>query len=274
LTLKDKEIDPVCLPSVHKALRILLDEKLEKTSVLIKGIIEHLCFIGEHVPTNKIEQTTSFKKNLVYFGFIIQSEDKNFLAFRGTETPQEWVSDLLTLQTEINDHIKGSDDYKGISVHLGIMLQYSAFMNLINQTLEKLGGKAPLYVTGHSLGGALSVLPSFIIAAYNKEKTLATEVLNYSFAAPRVGNKAFATKLVDLVPNCYRIVNCADCIPLLPPTDLDDLDFEHGGMLYDYLFHKEDMAGNHRLASNYTLAVNSEVPVNKPALPDYPISCR
>ena len=49
-----------------------------------------------------------------------------------------------------------------------------------------------LYVTGHSLGGALAQLLAFILAGILEAKELpAKKVIAITYASPRVGNKKF-----------------------------------------------------------------------------------
>ncbi len=66
----------------------------------------------------------------------------------------------------------------------------------------------PLLAAGHSLGGALATL-----AAYDIRKLLLdnkqshTEVVCYTFAAPRTGNHAFAREYNAMVPDTWSVIN-------------------------------------------------------------------
>ncbi len=65
-----------------------------------------------------------------------------------------------------------------------------------------------MFVSGHSLGGALATL-----AAYDIQKQLqeagrqSVEVVCYSFGAPRTGNHAFARDYNHVVPDTWSIIN-------------------------------------------------------------------
>lgn len=65
-----------------------------------------------------------------------------------------------------------------------------------------------LMATGHSLGGALATL-----AAYDIRKQLLnnqqsnTQVVCYTFAAPRTGNHAFAREYNAAVPDTWSVIN-------------------------------------------------------------------
>lgn len=63
----------------------------------------------------------------------------------------------------------------------------------------------PLYYTGHSLGGAMSIVSEILQPASAV----------YTFGTPRVGNRAFCASIAGL--NIYRVVNCADIVSRLPP---------------------------------------------------------
>ena len=70
--------------------------------------------------------------------------------------------------------------------------------------------KCKVFVTGHSLGGALATLAASHIKllGYNPEL--------YTFASPRVGDPKFAESFQNM--NCYRIANSEDIVTNVPPS--------------------------------------------------------
>ena len=64
----------------------------------------------------------------------------------------------------------------------------------------------PVFVTGHSLGGALAVVATRYIANGSRGAC-------YTFGQPRVGNQHFVEQIFTPV---YRVVNAADIVPALP----------------------------------------------------------
>jgi triacylglycerol lipase len=67
----------------------------------------------------------------------------------------------------------------------------------------------PLYICGHSLGGALAIVATWKLESrYN--------AACYTFGGPRVGNSACADRFKTPI---YRIVNGADPVPFIPPTN-------------------------------------------------------
>ena len=71
-----------------------------------------------------------------------------------------------------------------------------------------------IWVTGHSLGGALASLASAWIA-YNKIVPQ-EDIILYTFGMPRVGNYWYAKDHDELVKNSWRVVNYDDTIPHFP----------------------------------------------------------
>ena len=75
--------------------------------------------------------------------------------------------------------------------------------------------------TGHSSGGALATLAAFDIRKQlldNKQSN--TQVVCYTFAAPRTGNHAFARENNAAVPDTWSVINdqvwlCSIALPLV-----------------------------------------------------------
>lgn len=127
------------------------------------------------------------------------AEPMLILALRGTE------AELADVKADLKaDLITVSGEQK---VHHGFYDAFNAVKSDIEDDLGKHRG-VPIYVTGHSLGGALAVLAT---------KYLASDSLGacYTFGGPRVGNSLFAD---DIKTPIYRIVNAADGVPRVPPA--------------------------------------------------------
>lgn len=140
--------------------------------------------------------------------FMNKEYTKMLIAFTGTFFLDEWKYDFtypLVEATQLNGYEPGIKVHKGfyeiyLSVRDSIWKLYSAHADTIED----------VYITGHSLGGAISTIAAFDFAA--------TMPIHYSFAAPRSGNVAYAQKFNKLVPNSMRISNIEDAIPHLPPA--------------------------------------------------------
>jgi triacylglycerol lipase len=91
---------------------------------------------------------------------------------------------------------------------------------------ERAAAERPLFIVGHSLGGALAV-----IAAQRLVRELGVEVTGvYTFGMPRVGGAEFfaAYHACGLAGVTYRLVHGLDIVPTVPPTFLG---FRHVGRM-------------------------------------------
>ncbi|CAD5223964.1 unnamed protein product [Bursaphelenchus okinawaensis] len=73
-----------------------------------------------------------------------------------------------------------------------------------------------LWVTGHSLGGALATLASADLVGTGRFN--AYNSLHYNFGSPRVGDEHFAKIFEKLLPDYYRVVHAQDTITTVYPT--------------------------------------------------------
>ena len=73
-----------------------------------------------------------------------------------------------------------------------------------------------VFVTGHSLGGALCTLLAADLGASVGSGSRNFTVTAINFGSPRVGNRAFVAMYNDLVPDSVRVVNGDDLVPTLP----------------------------------------------------------
>ncbi|AUX69701.1 hypothetical protein CHX26_09500 [Porphyrobacter sp. HT-58-2] len=98
-------------------------------------------------------------------------------------------------------------------VHAGFQRSY---LTLRTQVLAGLNGQkgVHLFLTGHSLGGAIAQLMAYDLAT-NRKADFASITLITS-GAPRVGNVAFANALERAVPDNLRIVVNHDPVPAVP----------------------------------------------------------
>lgn len=132
------------------------------------------------------------------------------LAFRGTEKKvSDWLTDARCVPT-----VEGKT-----KVHTGFLEAFTVAPDggeSVKDQVEAILGRPearknkallPLYITGHSLGGALALLATKLVA---RNVTGAC----YTFGAPRVGNYEYFRFIKTPV---YRIVNSADVVPRVPP---------------------------------------------------------
>lgn len=71
-----------------------------------------------------------------------------------------------------------------------------------------------IWVTGHSLGGAMASLASAWLSYHNVASR--EKIISYTFGMPRVGNYRYALEHDQLVKNSWRVVNDDDAVPHFP----------------------------------------------------------
>ncbi len=119
------------------------------------------------------------------------------LAFRGT---QPSIKDVLT---DIKADLVSAPD--GGRIHRGFLEAYQKVGDQIATVLIKYK-KLPLYITGHSLGGALAIVATRYLGS---DSTGAT----YTYGCPRVADDEFFLSIKTPV---YRVVNAADAVTRVP----------------------------------------------------------
>ena len=157
--------------------------------------------------------------NACYYG--VTTNNEAILAFRGTQPPtlifqdpakffevvvDDWLNDA-------NAALVSGTDLPG-KVHRGFLASLDTLWPDLSQFLQSTHDKTkPLFITGHSKGGGLSFL-----AAYRLWKNNLAPTAVYTFAAPRVGDTAFAALFDDkLKSNTWRFEYRDDIVPHLPP---------------------------------------------------------
>lgn len=176
-------------------------------------------------------------------GFVATSKDgKNaYLIFRGTISTQEFVKDAKIRMQPYLLPMWGK-------VALGFFEVYSACRESFMKTLGGLGANLNLYISGHSLGAALSVLslPDVINSTHFKKPTL------YNFGCPRVGDNDFATTYNGLPSQkTFRVVNSSDLVTSIPlPVPMLAVPsgyYSHVDTPVDFNMQKNDIGLNHSM---------------------------
>lgn len=126
------------------------------------------------------------------YGTLYYYQGDAYLVFRGTCS---WWDVLFDIQTSLIT----TPEFVGC-VHKGFYTLWSQLDIPLPENFSR------LYITGHSLGGALAVLTSVWLADWDPEV--------YIFGAPRVGDPEFVTWYNQLV-TCYNIRDQRDLIPKL-----------------------------------------------------------
>jgi len=151
------------------------------------------------------------------FGLVAwNAEDSTaIIAIRGTQTIWDWIADIDAVP------VPWLADAGAGLVHMGFQLVYEHICKSIRTLLSQVVHAKNLWLTGHSLGGAVAVLAAWDLMSNG---IWAAPQL-YTFAGPRVGDPRFSANFNLKIPVCYRVVNFMDVVPQLPLPPL----YEHVG---------------------------------------------
>ncbi|MBL8892690.1 MAG: lipase family protein [Planctomycetaceae bacterium] len=176
-------------------------------------------------------QLISVKNTQVYIG---RSEQSIVLAFRGSESFatidgfRDW---LLTNARNFLILPEGQLGTDFVAAGVGARF-HSGFMSALADIWDEMFAvvdrhyseqERPIWVTGHSLGGAIALLCGW---------RLQQHFLNVhqicTFGAPMIGNEAAAAAFVREFPDkIYRYVDVGDIVPKLPTVSLFSNSYAH-----------------------------------------------
>jgi hypothetical protein len=144
-------------------------------------------------------------------GFVAQNAHSILVAFRGTDPDKriDWFIDL--------DALRQHADFPEAKVHRGFEDALAAVWGpegreVLPRRLAARGNRT-VWITGHSLGGALAELAAAKAAIVSGIPVQGV----YTFGQPRVGDEAFARRMQDAVGSrIFRFINNHDIVPRVP----------------------------------------------------------
>ncbi|GAA0389129.1 lipase family protein [Paenibacillus motobuensis] len=203
------------------------------------------------VPLNYSVRDTIEAKSIINvwepFGFILESPQEIIIAFRGTSSTTDWVSDIIASQKKFK-YVK-----EDCLTHRGFTDIYSSARTRIMSALANLPTDKTMYVTGHSLGGALATLCAIDIAA----NTAYDSPNLFTYGAPRVGDPSFSKIFTQYVQSSYRIANQFDVVTHAPPSIYKlpkrqkKFYYSHVQTASPLIFQNGSFGGNHIISSYF-----------------------
>lgn len=126
--------------------------------------------------------------------------------FRGSDSKADWFANFQATQDP--GPLENTGAHEGFQDSL-----YPAVIALTKHVNQANSNDMRIWITGHSLGGALSSLFAGMLIENN------INVYGiYTFASPRPGSASYERQLNELVTGPhYRVVNDGDVVPHLPP---------------------------------------------------------
>lgn len=197
-----------------------------------------LAYLPEDLGKAEFAAQLGMKARLISVGntqaYVAHNDDHVVVAFRGTESPttleglKDWLlSDAVNLLILPTGRLGTDFAAAGVGArfHQGFINALDAiWVPLLTGIQEELKqSERPLWVTGHSLGGALALLSSWLL---HRKFVNVHQV--YTFGAPMIGNEE-ASKAFDreLAGKIFRYVNGPDPVPKLPTMSLVANDYGH-----------------------------------------------
>ncbi|NJM99127.1 MAG: lipase family protein [Phormidesmis sp. RL_2_1] len=183
-------------------------------------------------PWSEQAKNDMIRHNFCYFdkadrdtqAYMFRTDQFMVLAFRGSQEPKDWLTNFTTRLRNFTirkDGVTAISSYRKGRVHTGFFLAWAIIEEPVLAEIQRWtkelaqAGKLlpPLYITGHSLGGALAT----IAAAALIDNGIRVEGV-YTFGQPRVGDRTFITQLnANTGGKVFRFVNNNDIVPHVPP---------------------------------------------------------
>lgn len=190
-----------------------------------------LAYYDEAAAAKGFRETLGLDARLIAVGntqaYVALGDDLVLVAFRGSECPTSLDGLKDWLLTNANNYLilpegRIGTDFAAAGVgarfHRGFMQALDDIWAPLYEAVDAAiqAAERPLWITGHSLGGALALL-----AAWRFQRNFLAVDQVVTFGAPMIGNdaaaKAFEKEFGDRVS---RYVNLEDPVPLLPTVSL------------------------------------------------------
>ena len=210
------ELDPKNEADIHRFLEKFSADLIGNRNLSIdvfRNVLESADF--KLLGTINVEETQ---------GFVCKRDVSNedpyvVIAFRGTEKKiSDWLTDARAIPIRKGATKVHTGFFEALKVNTGedgkTALDKVKEVLDSPETKDANGEPLRLFITGHSLGGALALLTT---------KLLAPDVNGacYTFGAPRIANYEYFERVKTPV---YRVVNSSDIVPRVPPgAGLDPL---------------------------------------------------
>ena len=192
-----------------KKITELVDKKKGKSLSSLYTLIDSINYdankeldkLKENLEFLNLSLVNTFDSNGTQ-AILLENDEYVFLGFRGTEATSikdikaDAKAVIKVCKTGGNIHSGFDEAFNELAIEIQSWLNKSEYTN------------KPLFITGHSLGGALATI------ATKKLKHKGGIAACYTFGSPRVGDAEWTRKIKTPI---YRLVNAADPVTMLPP---------------------------------------------------------
>lgn len=219
-------------------LELIEDAPGDHRNAEFLGLACELAYLGPEAGPAAFQEQLGLNARLFSVGntqaYVATNDDHLVVTFRGTEAPTslDGIKDWL-LTNSINLLIVPEGRLGTDLAAAGVAARFhQGFVNALADIWEPVyeavsaamrEQERPLWLTGHSLGGALALLAGWMFL----QRTVNVHLI-CTFGAPMIGNeeaaKAFNRELDGKI---YRYVNRLDPVPLLPTLSLVSNRYAH-----------------------------------------------
>jgi hypothetical protein len=220
------------------ALELFEDAKGDPRNAQALAVASDLAYYSEAEGAPAFREQLGLDAKLISVGntqvYVATNDDHIVVAFRGTESPtsieglKDWLltdaANLLILpEGRLGTDLAAAG--VGARFHQGFVDAIASVWEPLFEAVdaERKKNDRPIWITGHSLGGALAVLAAWL---FRRKFVNIHQV--YTFGGPMVGN-AIAVKAIDndFQDKIFRYVNGLDPVPKLPTLSLLANEYGH-----------------------------------------------
>ncbi len=184
--------------------------------IFLREVVQEWLRKGRKKGEIKIEDAFKYieSKKTDTQSFVFRKSNLIILVFRGSQELKDWQTNFSLQLKPFKLQAPKSPPPPSGKVHRGFQDAWASVeRDVVNQIKDWQTVDTQLFVTGHSLGGALAALAAV---------SLETQGFHvdglYTFGQPRVGDWEFVNKLpVNFRQRSFRFVNNNDVVPLIPP---------------------------------------------------------
>lgn len=165
------------------------------------------CYWCTLMPNITLIKTFWDSRTSTYSYIAFDSKNNHYLlTFEGTQDFKDWLIDIDFIKLIPYKH------HPTAKIHSGFWYAYNSIRDELLQTIKEYN-ISNLFVTGHSLGGALATISSLDIAETIGNITITM----VNLGSPRIGNKEYTILFNHSIKKYYRITHGKDPVVHLPP---------------------------------------------------------
>jgi hypothetical protein len=220
------------------ALELIEDALGDPRNACTLALASDLAYMGQAEGAEAFRTQLGLDAKLFSVGntqaFLLTNDEHIIVAYRGTESPttieglKDWLLTDAANLLIVPEGRLGTDLAAagvGARFHQGFVKAIGDIWDPLFEAVqaERQRRDRPLWLTGHSLGGALALLAGWLF----RRKFVPVHQI-YTFGGPMIGNKT-AVEAIDreLAGRIFRYVNRPDPVPLLPTVSLIGNHYEH-----------------------------------------------